>query len=174
LFQTTYEPKYAGSLPNYLRPALGDWHLSAIATFESGDALTVYNGNGNPANDFAPYNGLGNLDMVHNPNFPHSKRTYGEYFDTSAFVAPPAGVQGTAVPGIVRGPGQNNWDLSFGKNFAFHESLHAELRADMYNGFNHTQWNAVSTQLDGSTGPFGQVTGSREGRIIQLAAKVVF
>jgi hypothetical protein len=174
LFQTTYEPKYAQRLPGYLRPALGDWHLSAIATFESGDALTVYNGDGNQANDFAPYNGLGNLDMVHNPNFSHSKRTFGEYFDTSAFVVPPTNVQGTASPGVVRGPGQNNWDISFGKNIAFRESLHAELRADMYNALNHTQWNAVSTQLNGSTGPFGEVTGSREGRIIELAAKVVF
>ncbi len=52
--------------------------------------------------------------------------------------------------------------------------LHAELRADMYNAFNHTQWNAISTQLNGFTGPFGQVTGSREGRIIQLAAKIAF
>ena len=174
LFQTTYEPKYAQHLPGYLRPALGDWHISAIATFESGDALTVYNGAGNQANDFAAYNGLGNLDMVSNPNFSHSKRTFAEYFNTSAFVVPPNNVQGTAAPGIVRGPGQNNWDISFGKNIAFRERLHAELRADMYNAFNHTQWNAVSTQLNGFTGPFGQVTGSREGRIIQLAAKVVF
>jgi hypothetical protein len=174
LFQTTYEPKYAQHLPGYLRPVLGDWHISAIATFESGDALTVFNGAGNQANDFAAYNGLGNLDMVRNPNFSHGKRSFGEYFDTSAFVVPPNNVQGTAAPGVVRGPGQNNWDISFGKNIAFHERLHAELRADMYNAFNHTQWNAVSTQLNGYTGPFGQVTGSREGRIIQLAAKVVF
>ena len=174
LFQTTYEPKYAPHLPGYLRPALGDWHISAIATFESGDALTVYNGAGNQANDFAAYNGLGNLDMVSNPNFSHSKRTFAEYFNTSAFVVPPNNVQGTAAPGAVRGPGQNNWDISFGKNITFYDRLHAELRADMYNAFNHTQWNAVSTQLNGFTGPFGQVTGSREGRIIQLAAKVVF
>jgi hypothetical protein len=112
--------------------------------------------------------------MVSNPNLPHSQRTYGEYFNTNAFVVPPNGVQGTTDPGVVRGPGQNNWDIAFGKNITFRESLHAELRADMYNAFNHTQWNMVSTQLNGTTGPFGQVTGSREGRIIQLAAKVVF
>jgi hypothetical protein len=174
LFQTTYEPKYGQHLSTYLRPVLGDWHISAIATFESGNALTAYNGAGNQANDYAAYNGLGNLDMVHNPNFSHGKRSFAEYFDTSAFVVPPNNVQGTASPGVIRGPGQNNWDISFGKNIAFHERLHAELRADMYNAFNHTQWNAVSTQLNGYTGPFGEVTGSREGRIIQLAAKVVF
>jgi hypothetical protein len=175
LFQTTYEPKYQQRLPGYLRPALGDWHISAIATLESGDALTALNGAGDQANDYAPYNGLGNLNMVSNPNLPHSQRTFSEYFNTNAFVVPPAGVQGTADPGVVRGPGQNNWDIAFGKNITFRESLHAELRADMYNALNHTQWNSVSTQtLGGYTGPFGQVTGSREGRIIQLAAKVVF
>ncbi|HTY85564.1 MAG TPA: TonB-dependent receptor [Silvibacterium sp.] len=174
LIQTTYAPKYAQRLPSYLRPALGDWHISEIATFESGDALTVYNGEGNQANDFAAYNGLGNLNMLHNPNLPHSKRTFAEYFDTSAFVVPPNNVQGTASPGIVRGPGQNNWDISLAKNIDFYERLHAEIRADMYNAFNHTQWNAISTQLNGYTGPFGQVTGSREGRIIELAAKIVF
>jgi hypothetical protein len=174
LFQTTYEPKYAQRLPRYTRPVLGDWHISAIATFESGDALTVSNGAGNQANDYAPYDGLGNLNMVSNPNFSHSKRTFAEYFNTNAFVTPPTGVQGTAAPGSVRGPGQNNWDISFGKNITFRESLHAELRADMYNAMNHTQWNAVSTQLNGTTGLFGQVTGSREGRIIQLAGKIVF
>ena len=174
LFQATYGPSYQQRLPAYLRPALGDWHISAIGTLESGDALTVFNGNGNQANDYAPYNGLGNLNMLHNPNFAHSKRTFAEYFDTSAFVVPPANVQGTASPGVVRGPGQNNWDISFGKNITFYERLHAEIRGDMYNAFNHTQWNALSTQLSGTTGPFGQVTGSREGRIIELSAKVAF
>jgi len=179
LFQTTYEPKYEQHLAAYLRPVLGNWHISVITTLESGNALTALNG-GNQANDYATAgsgSGLGNLNMVHNPNFPRSKRTFGEYFDTSAFVVPPNNVQGTASPGSVRGPGQNNWDISFGKNIAFHESLHAELRADMYNAFNHTQWNGVETIVpvvgSGAT-PFGQVTNSREGRIIQIAAKIVF
>jgi hypothetical protein len=174
LLQTTYEPKYAQRLPVYLRAPLGDWHISAIATLESGDALTVYNGAGNQANDFAPYNGLGNLNQVANPNLSRSQRTFSQYFNTNAFVVPPNGVQGTADPGSVRGPGQNNWDLSIGKIIPLRESLRADIRADFYNAFNHTQWNSVSTQLNGSTGPFGQVTGSREGRIIQLGAKIMF
>jgi len=173
LLQTIYQPNYGAHLSSYLRPVLGGWHVSAIATFESGDALTALNGV-NQANDYAPYNGLGNLDMVRNPNFPHSQRSFAEYFDTSAFVVPPTNVQGTASPGVIRGPGQNNWDISVGKNIAFTERLHAEIRADMYNAFNHTQWNSISTQLNGSTGPFGEVTGSREGRIIELAGKVLF
>lgn len=173
LLQTNYEPKYAQRLPAYLRPALGDWHISVIATFESGDALTVRDEN-NPANDFNG-SGYGIPNMLRNPNFSRSKRSFGEYFDTGAFVEPTNGAQGTAAPGVVRGPGQNNWDIALGKNITFHERLHAELRADMYNAFNHTQWTSVDTLLNDTSGtPFGRVTGGREGRIIQLAAKIVF
>lgn len=32
LFQAAYGPSYQQRLPGYLRPALGDWHISAIAT----------------------------------------------------------------------------------------------------------------------------------------------
>jgi hypothetical protein len=173
VLQTTYQPKYAQNLPRYLRPALGDWYFSAIATFESGDALTVLDEN-NPANDFNG-SGYGIPNMVRNPNFSHSNRSFSEYFDTNAFVEPTNGLQGTAPPGVVRGPGQNNWDISFGKNIAIYENLHAEIRADMYNAFNHTQWTTVDTLFNDTSGtPFGQVTGGREGRIIQLAGKIVF
>ena len=52
VFQTNYEPRYAQHLPGYLRPVFGDWHISAIATYESGNALTVLDQN-NPAQDWA-------------------------------------------------------------------------------------------------------------------------
>jgi hypothetical protein len=71
---------------------------SAIATLESGNALTVYNGAGNQANDFARYNGLGNLDMSHNRNFAHCNRIFAEYFDPSAFVMPPPTCKDLARP----------------------------------------------------------------------------
>jgi len=114
--------------------------------------------------------------MLRNPNFTHSKRSFAEYFDVNAFAEPPLGVRGTASPGIVRGPGQNNWDISFGKTLNFTERLHAEIRADMFNAFNHTQWTSVDTVLNDTVSgdQFGQVTGGREGRIIQLGAKLVF
>jgi hypothetical protein len=182
VFQTNYQPKYSQHLPTYLRPALGDWHISAIATLESGDALPVTDQN-DPAQDYAgpfcPFFlscGIGTPNTLRNPNLPHSNRTFAEYFDVNAFSEPPLGVRGNASPGIIRGPGQNNWDIAFGKSIAFHERLHAEIRADMFNAFNHTQWTSVDTTFNDTLSgfQFGQVTGGREGRIIQLGAKIVF
>jgi len=46
----------------------------------------------------------------------------------------------------------------------------------MFNGFNHTQWTSVDTTFNDTYSgyQFGQVTGGREGRIIQLGATVLF
>ena len=179
VFETNYEPKYAARLPRYARPVLGDWHISAIATYESGNALTVLDQN-NPAQDFADGSpggpGPGVPDVMRNPNFPRSQRTFAEYFNVNAFTEPALGVRGNASPGILRGPGQENWDIALGKNISMGERAHAEFRADMFNAFNHTQWTSVDTTFNDSLSgfQFGQVTGGREGRIIQLAAKVVF
>lgn len=114
--------------------------------------------------------------MLRNPNLPRSQRTFAQYFDVNALAEPALGVRGDASPGIVRGPGQENWDIAFGKNIPFGERVHAEIRADMFNAFNHTQWTTVDTTLNDSLSgfQFGQVTGGREGRIIQLSAKIAF
>src|SRR4029077_5787343 len=170
VFQTNYEPRYAQHLPSYVRPVLGDWHISAIATFESGNALTVLDQN-NPAQDWANGSpgdpGPGVPDMLGNPNFSRSKRTFSQYLNVNEFAEPAFGVRGNASPGIVRGPGQNNWDIAFGKNIPIREHLHAEIRADLFNAFNHTQWTTVDTTFNDTFSgfQFGQVTGGREGRI---------
>ena len=121
LFSSVYAPKYGQSLPRPLRPVLADWQISVITTLESGDALSVYN-DATSANDYA---GPDQLSMIGNPNFSPGNRSFTEYFNTAAFVAPPENTRGNARPGIVRGPGQNNWDISLGKNFSIVERLKA-------------------------------------------------
>lgn len=51
------------------------------------------------------------------------------------------GNKGDAGPGIVRGPGRNNWDLSLQKIFKPTEKVNFSVRADFFNAFNHTQWS---------------------------------
>ncbi len=174
VFSPVYAPVYGQDWSRPLKLAFSDWRISAIVTLESGDALSVYNDQ-TTANDYA---GPDQLSVTGNPNFSPGNRSFAEYFNTAAFTAPPTNTRGNAGPGIVRGPGQNNWDISIGKNFPIiNERLHGELRGDFFNAFNHTQWNAVSTTypVDPNTDvPFGQVEGSREGRIVQLGFKVMF
>jgi hypothetical protein len=177
LISTMWEPSYGKSWAPPLKAIATGWRISAIGTMESGDALTPIN-YATSSNDFASaVSSFEQLNQNGNPNLGHFDRTFTQFFDVKAFSAPPNGVRGNAGVGTIRGPGQNNWDLSFAKGFQFFERAHADFRADMFNAFNHTQWNAVSVgyPFDPNTNiPFGQVEGAREGRIIQLAVKLSF
>jgi len=180
VFSGVWQPTYGQNWPSALKVVATGWNFSTIVTLESGDALTPINNQSTP-NDFADTVNSGNrLLLVGNPNVippPQYNRTFTNYFNTAAFAVPPNNVQGNAGPGIIRGPGQNNWDISLAKTFKLKDPLNLEFRSDFFNAFNHTQWNAVSVTypFDPNTNiPFGQIEGARDGRIIQLALKLIF
>jgi hypothetical protein len=165
-----YDTPWGKSLPALPKAILSGWTVSGITTFESGNALTVWNGV-TSARDHEP-----DLpDVSGNPNLSRGNRTFDHYFRTEVFSAPPQDVKGNAGPGIVRGPGVNNWDVSIGKTFRPTERTRVEVRADMLNAFNHTQWSDIDATFDDSAGStFGWVTAARDGRFVQLLLKVSF
>ena len=162
----TWDVPFGESLKGVARGVLHGWRLSGVYTFESGDALTVLNVQSS-ARDFEP----DMPNVVGDPN--DGPRTTEEFFNTSAFSDPGQDVKGNARPGIVRGPGINNLDLSLGKAFRAGQGVNILFRADLYNALNHAQWRYLDTDFstaEGST--FGRVTEAREGRIVQLSLKV--
>ncbi len=113
------------------------------------------------------------------------------YFDPTAYncVSENDFLPGEAPPGViplfsfgnsgrnsVRGPGINNVDLSIFKNFKFSERTNLQFRTEFFNAFNHTQFiiSGNSNSAFGFTGNFGQVTQTRDPRIIQFALKLSF
>ncbi len=80
---------------------------------------------------------------------------------------------GTLPRNSLRGPGINNWDISFFKNTPFGESKSLQFRAEFFNAFNHTQF--ANPYNFGFTSTFGQVVSTREAaRIIQFGLKFYF
>ena len=192
VYSGIWSPQYGGSWPHWARETVAGWRLSGIGTLESGDALTVTNGGtgtpcpatasvsvcptgyGTSAQDGA---GFDELTVSGNPNdVGHFDKSPYRQFDTSKFSLPPMNVRGNSGLGTVRGPGQNNVDLSLAKTFPIFENLHLEFRGDAFNAFNHTQWTGVNTQYPSGSSqfPFAMVNGAREDRIGQVAAKLVF
>jgi len=58
------------------------------------------------------------------------------------------------------GPGRVDFTTSLYKNFAITERAHFEFRAESYNTFNHTEFNAINTTWTNSTGgQYGTATG---------------
>ncbi|HKF57087.1 MAG TPA: hypothetical protein VKJ45_16630, partial [Blastocatellia bacterium] len=65
-----------------------------------------------------------------------------------------------------------NFDMSLLKKFKFTESTGLEFRAEAFNVFNHTNFLGVGTSFGTST--FGQLTSTRDPRIIQFGLKFVY
>lgn len=193
VYSWIWSPQYGNSWARWAKVPLTGWRISGIGTMESGDALTVTNGGpgtpcpatdagtsicptgyGSSAQDGA---GFDELNLSGNPNdVGHFNKTAFRQFDTSRFSVPAMNVRGNSGLGTVRGPGQNNLDLSLAKTFPLFERLHLEFRGDAFNALNHTQWTGVNTTYPSGSSqfPFGMVNAAREARIGQVAAKVVF
>jgi len=72
----------------------------------------------------------------------------------------------------VVGPGRTNFTTSLYKSFAFTERARFELRADSFNTFNHTQFNAFNNTVSNSN--FGFVTGTQDPREFEFGGKFIF
>ena len=79
---------------------------------------------------------------------------------------------GTLSRNALRGPGINNFDLSLTKRTQITESKSLEFRAEFFNAFNHAQFlNPANT---GDTGTFGQISTTRQPRLIQFGLKFYY
>ena len=90
------------------------------------------------------------------------------------------GTLGDPAHAYMTGPGINDWDFTFFKNFPIREPMRLQFRLEMYNAFNHTQFSGVDTtaRFD-PTGAqvsttFGQYTSSRLPRQMQMSLKFNF
>jgi hypothetical protein len=72
----------------------------------------------------------------------------------------PLGTDGTASLGDCYGPGQNNWDVAFHKNFKISDRITAQFRLELFNAFNKTQFEGVNGGLGGAQLCFGDNTGT--------------
>lgn len=166
----SYEVPWGASLPAAAKVFLGGWGISGTTTFESGSALTVYNGL-TSAYDMEP----DMPNIASNPNLSRGQHTFTQYFNTSVYSAPPNNVKGSAGVGMVRGPGVNNWDLGLAKTFRPKEKLRVQFRADLLNAFNHTQWSSINTTYTNAPGnTFGWITGARDPRFVQFLLRTSF
>ncbi len=163
----TWEIPSSDGFTGLSRALLADWTLSGIYTYESGNALTVVNTQSS-ARDFEP-------DMPNVSGDPNDgPHTVDQWFNVAAFSDPGFDVKGNARPGIVRGPPINNLDLSIAKTVRS-RGVKVLLRVDMFNALNHPQWLDVNTEFSSAAGSnFGRIESARDGRIVQLGARVSF
>ncbi len=89
---------------------------------------------------------------------------------------------GNSGSGIIKGPGQFNFDISILKTTQIFEKQTLQFRAEFFNAFNHPQFTnpnygqgAIYALPNFASGSFGQITStSVNPRVIQLALKYIF
>jgi hypothetical protein len=179
--------------PGLLHSLLGGWQISDLTGFQTGTPFSITNNS-----SFADNAGTGNTISNNNngsiQSYPdligplhgavaikHPAGVQGPRLYNSDAFGPPQGLTyGTAGRNILNLPSRTNFDMGLFKSFAVHEDMHFEFRAEAFNVFNHTQWNAInqnscySSQQDCSASPFLTATGAHNPRILQLAGKFVF
>jgi hypothetical protein len=162
------------------RFVLDHWQVSGITTFASGFPSGV----GFSTVDGADISGGGDgtrIVVTGKAPLGHGERTFARWFDPAVFRRPARGDFGNAPKDVYRNPGINNWDISFFKNFPVAgERRYFQLRWEMYNAFNHTQYSGVdSTARFDAAGNqvnarFGEVTSARAARVMQGSLRFTF
>lgn len=174
-------PKLSAVLPNpVIRHLFDNWELSGVTNFSSG----LPQGISLATTDGADITGGGDGErtVILGPvQLDTGRRSFSRWFNTDAFARPAKGDPGNAPLRPYRGPGVNNWDLSLVKKFPLKsESRSLQFQCEMFNAFNHTQFQSVdgTARFDPSgkqvNGRFGQVIATRAPRVIQLSLRLEF
>jgi hypothetical protein len=160
-------------------------HLSAVATIQSGTALTI--ADTNPNNVFGISEDRAELTGQCAKNQLVTAGPVGlklnNYFNTSCFTTPPpigADGIGTAFGnsgnGIVDGPGQANLDLALSKAIPVawpREKSTIEFRAEFFNALNHPQFANPDTNFASPT--FGVISSTAvNARVGQVALRLSY
>jgi outer membrane receptor protein involved in Fe transport len=153
------ERRLGKSLPRPLLQVIGDWNLSWIVTFQSGQ----------------PVSGWGGAVLIR--PLQHVESSLDKWFDTGAFAPQPAFTLRSVSSLIsqIRADGTQRVDLTLGKQFRlpWREGMHVELQGRFFNLLNTPQFAAPNTSVTSSA--FGTVTSqANQPRNIQVALRIVF
>jgi trimeric autotransporter adhesin len=149
---------------------LGDWQWSGDWTIASGLPFTA-----RVLGDFSDVsrgtNGTLRADASGQP-VSLANPTTAEWFNTAAFVVPPAGSFGNVGRNTIVGPPTHVFDMAFQKTVTFGEVRSLEFRLQASNIFNTPQFTTINTIVNSPS--FGQVISVGSMRRLQLSTRFRF
>jgi outer membrane receptor protein involved in Fe transport len=166
-----YELPFFRNRKGLLGKVAGGWQIGAIATFQDGPSLT-------PSSFGVAFVGS-HANLLGNPNSPRGERTSDRWFDVSKLANPAPGQLGNAGKGVIRGSGNNKWDMVISKFLRITEQHRVELRAEFFNAFNHPQFDdpvvtPANNPLAGKITSASDFGFTQTERVIQLGLKYSF
>jgi hypothetical protein len=141
------------------RTALGGWSIDPIVTIESGVPIVP----GTGPDLWGTGTGSDRPNRVKGqPCRAQGAALENQWLNPNAFTinGEVLGQDGSAGVGDCYGPGENNWDLAFHKDFKATERVNVQFRLELFNAFNKTQFEGVNGNLSPATLCFGDASGA--------------
>jgi Carboxypeptidase regulatory-like domain/TonB-dependent Receptor Plug Domain len=155
---------YVYALPLFKRGGLshtllGGWQVSGITTAQTGVPFTVTNGT-----QFSDNAGVGNgvgtgsrPDLVGDPRASIPQTEFPDVrgpviYNPAAFALPTGLTFGNVGRNTLNYPGRLNFDFGTFKRFAIRERAGFEFKWEVFNLFNHTQFDQINNQSQGTNG----------------------
>jgi hypothetical protein len=142
--------KFGASMPSVVNHVLGNWLIAGTWVAQTGRYFHPTFSGSDPSNTnvFG-----GRPDRIADGNLPDDQRTLERWFDTSAFVAPPAGIGrfGNSGVYILQGPGLNVFHFGTQKDVVFTERMRLKLEMTSTNFFKHPNFNNPAATIGTST-----------------------
>jgi hypothetical protein len=156
-----------------LRALTRNWNLSAIYQLQSGFPFTVsVFGDTANAGTLLGENPI-RANYTGEPVFGPGTRTADRWFNPAAFATPAAFTFGNVGRNTLSGPGLQSLDVALHREFGRSEGPKLQLRAELFNAFNHTNLGTPNRFVN--TPQFGTITeAATPGREVQLSARISF
>ena len=165
----------------FVAAVLNGWTLTGLHRIQSGSPLVFTMGTDVAQNGILQPNGQYTLLVAGmtaaDVRRDHSSRSdmVAAYFNTAAFVpvnSVPRGIYGDAGRGLIYGPGDVSTDFALMRYVNLWSDVRVQVRGEFFNAFNQVNFGNPNTTVSSTT--FGRITSAGAGRVIQLAAKVIW
>ncbi|MFI5111327.1 MAG: carboxypeptidase regulatory-like domain-containing protein [Terriglobales bacterium] len=148
----------------------GDWQWSGNIAFATGLPFTA-RVLGSFTDVASGVNGTLRANVTGQP-VSLSDPTVAAWFNTAAFVIPPAGTFGDAGRNTIEGPHTFSVNMAMAKTFSMGDTKGFEVRLQATNVFNNPQFTSIDTVVNSPT--FGRVVGVGGMRKLQFLARYRF
>ena len=164
----------------FTRVVFDNWQFSGITTLASGTPQNVSQSTTTGVDLTGGGDGQ-RITVLGDPRLPHSEHTVDHMFNTSVFAMSGLNDAGNAARDLYRGPGLINSDVTLFKAFPIKEKRALQLRWEVYNIFNHTNFSSVdnTARFNPANGAqtnatFGKATAARNPRLMQVSLRFSF
>ena len=153
---------------------VGGWSLNTVVTMQSGNPIALYNAAGLLADGNQRPNVVCS-QLSSGLSYRQAAESGGSVFNQDCFGDPGDNIPGNAPRHFsnLRGDGIRNLDTSLSKEFKIHEGQILQVRAEMFNAFNHQRF--AFPDVGSGDGALGTVTSTTNNfRRMQFGARYQF